>query len=271
MKKFEQLSFCASALRFVSYGCSMGWHERNAGNISVLLTPSQREEAADFLTENKDCVLLPVAVPDLADELVFTTVSGSYFLELSHEPSKKFCICRINSKGDGYTAVYGSGRPTSELCGHLLALQTLKRRNGGRAVYHCHPSSLVALSFLTDDKKTLNTWLWKSITECAFVFPEGVGLVPFCIPGSMELAKATGEEVSRHNAVVWANHGLFATGADFEECFGLAHAIEKAAEVRIKLLSAGVKQKSVITDRQLVETAAYYKKELDTSLLTKEI
>ncbi len=269
MKEFHQLSFCASALRFVDYGCRMGWHERNAGNISLLLNQQERDEVCPFLTCTEKTIPLADEVPLLAGELVFTTVSGSYFIDLSHDAQKKFCICRVNSEGNGYTLVYGE-KPTSELCGHLMALHELKKRNGGRAVYHCHPANVVALSFLTDDKKTLNNWLWKSITECAFVFPEGVGLVPFFVPGSMELARATGEAVKEHNAVLWSHHGLFATGSDIADAFGLAHAIEKAAEIRLKIMSAGIPQKNGITNSELQTTAQYYKKQLDTTLLTDE-
>ena len=36
---------------------------------------------------------------------------------------------------------------------------------------------------------------------------------------------------------VWAHHGMFATGEDFDLTFGLMHTIEKAAEILVKVMS----------------------------------
>ena len=36
-----------------------------------------------------------------------------------------------------------------------------------------------------------------------------------------------------------AQHGLFASGSDFDITFGLAHTIEKSAEIYVKVLSMG--------------------------------
>ena len=53
-------------------------------------------------------------------------------------------------------------------------------------------------------------------------------------------------------AAVWAQHGLFASGPDFDITFGLAHTIEKSAEIYIKVLSAGQgKIRQTITDDDL--------------------
>ena len=50
----------------------------------------------------------------------------------------------------------------------------------------------------------------------------------------------------------WAQHGLFASGPDFDITFGLAHTIEKSAEIYIKVLSAGQgKIRQTITDDDL--------------------
>ena len=35
--------------------------------------------------------------------------------------------------------------------------------------------------------------LWKSATECPVVFPDGVGVVPWMVPGGRDIALATSE------------------------------------------------------------------------------
>ena len=42
-----------------------------------------------------------------------------------------------------------------------------------------------------------------------------------------------------YQAAIWAQHGLFASGPDFDTTFGLAHTIEKSAEIYVKVLSMG--------------------------------
>lgn len=42
---------------------------------------------------------------------------------------------------------------------------------------------------------------------------------------------ATSELMEKYDAAVWAYHGLFASGPDFDITFGLMHTIEKAAQI----------------------------------------
>ncbi len=252
-------SFYNEALRFINYGSSFGWHERNAGNISLRLTKEEVESVIDDFSFDREWVSLPEAVFGMANEYVFTTVTGSYFIDLKNDSETKFCVCEISGDGSSYRIVWGGIRPTSELCGHLMSLSELKKRNGGRAVYHCHPTNIVALSYLLpQDDKSISTALWESETECAFVFPEGVGVVGFNIPGSLELAKATAEKIINYNAVIWAFHGIFASGNDIASAFGLAHAIEKAAEIKLKIISSGINPTNTITNEQQKLIADYY-------------
>lgn len=69
--------------------------------------------------------------------------------------------------------------------------------------------------------------------------PEGVGVVPWMMPGGADIALATCELMKEYPAAVWAHHGLFCSGPDFDTAFGLMHTIEKAAEICVLALSAG--------------------------------
>lgn len=257
--KVNDSAFFKEAIRFIEYGASFGWHERNAGNVSLRLTSEEIESVKDDFDYDREWIYFPEPIPEMANEYIFTTVSGSLFIDIGNAPETKFCICEISAIGDAYRVVWGGIKPTSEICGHLLSLAILKNRSANRAVYHCHPANTVALTYiLSNNDKTVSEALWESETECAFVFPEGVGVIPFYVPGSIGLAKATAEKLKEYNAVIWSFHGVFATGESFSSAFGLAHAIEKAAEIRLKVLSSGMPIMNMITREQQEESAAAF-------------
>lgn len=256
--KIQDSSFFCEAIRFIGYGARFGWHERNAGNISLRLCSDEVNDVYECFDETRNWIELPVTIPTMGGEYIFTSASGSYFLDSEENAENKFCICNISHDGSRYRVVWGAERPTSELCGHLLSLAELKSRGARRAVYHAHPANIIALSYLVPhDDKAISEAIWESETECAFVVPNGIGVVGFCVPGSLELAKVTADKVKHFNAVLWSFHGIFATGESICDAFGLAHAIEKAAEIKLKVITAG-NPLHTITKEQQKETAAYY-------------
>ena len=91
-------------------------------------------------------------------------------------------------------------------------------------------------------------------SECIIVFPDGIGVLPWMIPGSQEIGKATAELMKVHSMVLWPHHGVFSTGETLDEAFGLIDTAEKAAEILVKAISmGGVKYK--ISNDQLLELA----------------
>ena len=132
------------------------------------------------------------------------------------------------------------GKPTSELPAHLMNHEVKKQVTDGkyRVVYHAHPANIIALSFiLPPDDVTFTRELWEMEPECAMVFPGGMGVLPWMVPGTVEIADKTCELMKEYDVVLWAQHGLFATGDTFDNTFGLAHTVEKAAEMLLKTLS----------------------------------
>ncbi|MBR5285650.1 MAG: rhamnulose-1-phosphate aldolase [Clostridia bacterium] len=257
--KIIESNFYNEALRFIRYGCEMGWHERNAGNISLRLLKEEVDSVSEDFAFEREWVSISYPVPEMANEFIFTTATGSYFIDIQNCAETKFCICQISGDGGSYRVVWGGTKPTSELCGHLMSLGQLRKRSANRAVYHCHPANTVALTYvLPKDDKSFSEALWESETECAFVFSEGVGLVPFFVPGSLDLAIATSEKIQKYNAVIWSFHGVFASGETIGSAFGLAHAIEKAAEIKIKVLSTGLPVLNTISTEEQKKTANTY-------------
>ena len=85
--------------------------------------------------------------------------------------------------------------------------------------------------------KVFTRELWEMATECPVVFPAGIGVVPWMVAGGREIAVATSELMKKYDLAIWAHHGMFAAGEDFDLTFGLMHTAEKSAEILVKMLS----------------------------------
>lgn len=63
-----------------------------------------------------------------------------------------------------------------------------------RVVYHAHTTNIIALTFVLPlEDKVFTRELWEMATECPVVFPAGIGVVPWMVPGGREIAVATSE------------------------------------------------------------------------------
>jgi rhamnulose-1-phosphate aldolase len=70
-----------------------------------------------------------------------------------------------------------------------------------------------------------------------------------------------------YQAAIWAQHGLFASGPDFDITFGLAHTIEKSAEIYWKVLATGQPIRQTITDDALRAIAKDFGVQLNEAFL----
>jgi ribulose-5-phosphate 4-epimerase/fuculose-1-phosphate aldolase len=84
------------------------------------------------------------------------------------------------------------------------------------------------------------------------------------------IAKATSKLMKKYQAAVWTHHGLFVTGPDFDTAFGLAHTIEKSAEIYIKILSTGKDILQTITDDDLRAIGKDFHVAINEEFLTQE-
>ena len=96
----------------------------------------------------------------------------------------------------------------------------------------------------------------------------GVGVVPWMVPGGADIAMATSELMKKYDAAVWAHHGLFVSGPDYDITFGLMHTIEKAAQIYMLAITAGGgKIRQTITDDNLRAIAKEFGVELNEEFL----
>ena len=255
-------------------GWLQGWHERNGGNLSYRMTPEDLEECRSEFTFERPWVPMGVADRSLAGEHFLVTGSGKYMRNVPEDPESNIGVLEIGPEGNAWRIVWGlqnGAKPTSEFESHYLCHAVRAAATGGtsRVLYHAHPAHIVALTFVLPlTASAFSKALWQSETECPIVFPRGVGVVEWMIPGGPEIAEATRKAMAEYDAVVWAHHGLFTSGPDFDAAFGLMHTIEKAAQIRVLALSAGQGQlRQVIPDEGLKKVAETYGQTLNTSLL----
>lgn len=240
--KVLDAEFVQGYIRMAEDGWLQGWHERNGGNLSYRIKPEEIAQVRDHLKPG-EWQSIRTDVPGLAGEYFLVTGSGKYFRNVSIKPKDSLCIIELDDTGFRYRICWGlvnGGRPTSELPSHLMNHEVKVQATGGkhRVIYHAHPANTIALTFvlpLTDEAFTRE--LWEMATECPVVFPEGIGVVPWMVPGGREIAVATSELMKKYNVAIWAHHGMFCSGTDFDETFGLMHTVEKSAEILVKVLS----------------------------------
>ena len=240
-----------------------GWAERNAGNASIRLAEG---EIRGFIDTKAAVRSQPIstAVPELAGDYYLITGTGKYFRNIKESPEENIGVIRIDESGAGYRILWGlegDGLPTSELSAHLLTHLTQRRagREGLRVLLHTHPTNLIALSFVLElDTKVFTRRLWEMNSECIIFFPDGVGVLPWGVPGSEEIGRDTARLMERHRLVLWPFHGIWGAGSTLDETFGMIDTAEKAAEVLVKVLSMGGARQA-ISDSQLLELCRQFR------------
>ena len=257
--RIEEVLAVEGFIRLCTDGWEQGWHERNGGNLTYRMKKEDVDAARPFFDETpRPWVNMGVQADNLAGEYFITTGSGRFMRNVQLDAAANIGIVEINDKGDSWRIVWGlsnGARPTSEFPSHFMNHSVRKEVTGGanRVIYHCHPANIIALTFILPlDDKTFSRVLWQSMTECPVIFPEGVGVVPWMVPGGPEIAQATSKLMKKYQAAVWAHHGIFVSGPDFDTAFGLAHTIEKSAEIYVKILSTGRPILQTITDEDLL-------------------
>ena len=86
------------------------------------------------------------------------------------------------------------------------------------------------------------------ITECIVVFPDGVGVLPWMVCGNEEIGLATAKKMETCRIVVWAHHGILASGSSLNDAFGLIETVNKAAKSTWKPLTNVLPQASLMNN-----------------------
>ncbi|HKL74245.1 MAG TPA: rhamnulose-1-phosphate aldolase [Clostridia bacterium] len=257
MKNILQNNTMQEVIRTISNMYRLGWDERNGGNISIILDEKEMSEYIDIEDKSRIIDVYFDASP-LIGKLFLVTGTGKYFKNVEYAPDVNLGIIRILPSGKTASIVWGfsdGGRPTSELPAHLMShIERLKIDPNHRVIMHTHPTSTLAMTLVHSlDERAFTRTIWKVMTECIVVFPEGIGVLPWMVCGNEEIGRATAEKLKEYRLCIWATHGIFGCGKDLDETFGLIETVEKGAIVYMQTI--GTKIINTITDDELKAVA----------------
>ncbi|HNQ60194.1 MAG TPA: rhamnulose-1-phosphate aldolase [Bacteroidales bacterium] len=224
-----------------------GWAERNAGNISMNVTPHIR--TMDYISDKKqEQHRLPFLFPNLSEQILLMSATGSRMRELAEFPHKYMMLLRISSDGDSYSIIPLANhsfhlQPSSELLAHLAIHQQLIEEDSlNNTLLHTHITEVIALNHFPNlnEKNALNKVLLSMHPETILFLPEGAGFVPFLPPGSQELARKTLDEIKHHSVVIWEKHGVLSYGTSPANACDQLELIAKAARIYLMCRQASV-------------------------------
>lgn len=189
--------------------------EAGAGNISVFV--GWDVELRRRFPEQSE-IDLPLPAPALAGKTMLVTGSGRRLRQIHEDPEANVAGLKVHA--DGLTAtLYTSPRRlfeklTSEFNSHLAVHQDQVARRGieFQAVVHAQPMHLTYLSHIPTyrDTAAFNAQVLRWEPESIVALSEGIGVLPFLVPGSEGMMKANVEGLREFQIVVWSKHGVMA-------------------------------------------------------------
>jgi rhamnulose-1-phosphate aldolase len=223
----------------------IGAAEGAAGNLSVCYR-ERLDVAACFPI--MQIVELPVPAPDLTGATLIVSGSGRRLRDLLDAP-KANLACIVVEPGGRIGRMFTAAdcqfqRVTSEFNSHLAVHHDQMRSRDLKlhAIVHAQPLYLTYLSHHAEyrDEQYLNRHLLRWQPETIFNFPEGVGVLPFMLPGSSQLTIESMLALRDHRMVIWSQHGVIAR-ADHSilHALDLIEYAETAAHYEYLNLTAG--------------------------------
>lgn len=237
-----------------------GWAERNGGNITVNITEYIDDEVRT-MTPISDVMPIGVTLPHLKGCYFFCKGTNKRMRDLARWPMENGSIIRILDDCASYVMIADAAvKPTSELPAHLSVHNYLIGKGSPyKASLHTHPIELIAMShskkFLQKDVMT--NLLWSMIPETKAFCPRGVGIIPYQLPGSVELADGTLKELDDYDVTLWEKHGVFAVGTDIMEAFDQVDVLSKSAQIYINCKNMGFEPDGMSQEQMHEMTIAF--------------
>ena len=124
------------------------------------------------------------------------------------------------------------GKPSSEM---LMHLEVYKMRADARAVIHAHPPTAVAYTIAYPAAEEIPG---KSFSELILAVGK-LPIVPFQMPGSLEMGTALHPFIKNYKVMVLARHGALSFGEDLIEAYNGMERLEHSCEILLKAKSFG--------------------------------
>lgn len=209
--------------------------EGAAGNISIGV---RWPLAVSVRFPQQEPIRLPERAPELAGAAFIVSGSGCRLAAIRRDPDAHLGVAVVDQGGEAATLHTSPRRSfrrlTSEFSSHIaLHREAMAAGAEYQAVIHAQPPYLTFLSHIPryQDEAVFNRRILRWQPELIVHFPNGIGVVPFIVPGSARLAQLTAERMRGRTLVVWAKHGVIARST---------YAIEHASD-HIEYAEAGAR------------------------------
>ena len=232
--------------------------EGASGNISLYIgwpiDPGPR-------FSNQKTVQLPIEVPECAGKTFIVTGSGRRLREINNNPDANLGFLKIDPEGKTGQLHLSDccqfQNLTSEWNTHLTVHRDQVKNTGTNfhAIVHGQPLHITYLSHIPAyrDEQKINRSLLRWEAEAIVNLPEGIGFVPFQVPGSPKLMEATAKSMLEHRLVIWAKHGVMArSDVSPKHALDLVEYVETAAHYEYLDMVAGHPADGLL-DKEILE------------------
>lgn len=237
-----------------------GWAERNGGNITVNIT-EYVDDAIRAMPAISEVKQIGVVLPHLKGCYFYCKGTQKRMRDLARNPMENGSVIRILDNCSSYEIIADQVvMPTSELPSHLSVHNYLLGKGMPyKASLHTHPIELVAMShskkFL--EKDVASNLLWSMIPETKAFCPRGLGIIPYKLPSSVELADATISQLDEYDVVMWEKHGVFAVDTDVMAAFDQVDVLNKSALIYIAARNMGFEPEGMSQQQMQEMTEAF--------------
>lgn len=238
-----------------------GWAERNGGNITINITELVDDEIR-MMAPISEVKSIGTTLPNLKGCYFYCKGTNKRMRDLARWPMENGSVIRILDDCASYVIIADqSVQPTSELPAHLSMHNYLIGKGSSyKASLHTHPIELIAMThhkpFL--EKDVLTDLLWSMIPETKAFCPRGLGIIPYGLPGSVELAEATIKELNDYDVVMWEKHGVCAVGEDIMDAFDQVDVLSKSAQIYINGKNMGFEPEGMSREQMREMTVAFH-------------
>lgn len=237
-----------------------GWAERNGGNITVNIT-EYVDDAIRAMPAISEVKPIGTTLPHLKGCYFYCKGTNKRMRDLARRPMENGSVIRILDDCAGYVIIADHPvLPTSELPSHLCVHNHLIAKGSPyKASVHTHPIELIAMTHCQKylEKDVASRLLWSMIPETKAFCPRGLGIIPYKLPSSVELAEATIRELDEYDVVMWEKHGVFAVDTDVMAAFDQVDVLNKSALIYIAARNMGFEPDGMSLAQMQEMTAAF--------------
>ena len=237
-----------------------GWAERNGGNITVNVTEYVDDEIRQMPAISQ---VFPIGMtlPNLKGCYFYCKGTNLRMRDLARWPMENGSIIRILDDCASYVIIADNPvKPTSELPSHLSVHNYLIGKGSPyKASVLTHPIELIAMSHANKflEKDVLTKLLGSMIPETKAFCPRGLGIIPYRLAGSNELAEETISQLADYDVVMWEKHGVFAVDGDVMQAFDQIDVLNKSALIYIAAKNMGFEPDGMSDEQMQEMTVAF--------------